>query len=276
MILLFPCFPGPTQLPAIDLNRVSLESGPQLFRSQYLYSVQQVGQAGNSDLLALEKPVPAETVGAKIVIFLWGGDQKSPFLKGPSSKKKKKNNDLSMTAATAVNWNQFVVVTPQDREPGKHAWKIPPPAWILDLAREIRRQYRPTALNLVGFSRGGWWATEYFLKEQQLFSGLVSIGGYPSVTYNDSHNENAVASSLHRHPFPSLWIIGSLDTETSIGSYKTFFRVLDEVNRVPGCMTQLVNVLNFTHQDLWKVLTGHCHERLFWEFMLSRQFPEGP
>ena len=68
-----------------------------------------------------------------------------------------------------------IIVTPKIKT-GK--WQRPPPAWILDFARDFHND--GWRVSLLGWSRGAYWTQWYVRTEPTIFCGAILMGGYPT------------------------------------------------------------------------------------------------
>ena len=67
-----------------------------------------------------------------------------------------------------------IIVTPKIKM-GK--WQRPPPAWIIDFARDFHND--GWRVSLLGWSRGAYWTQWYVRTEPNIFCGAIIMGGYP-------------------------------------------------------------------------------------------------
>jgi len=258
--------------PGVEIR---LDHGLHNFGSEaYKYKVYPPGYASWCTKLPHNRPSapgpPNPEDEKHFIIFLYGADQSCPFVApGKNSKNKR---DYIFHPGCLKNWDTVHVFIPQHTSQCKQPWKEQAPTWIVEFARNLRR-FKPVSLVLVGFSRGGWWACDYFTQHPDVFSGMVSIGGYPAVANNQAAEEGILAAKLIEHPYHSLWIMGADDTLSSVGAYPAFHRALESNFDNPQCKCKFHLVLQTEHQPLFNALLRGSNSqacRIMWEFLKGK------
>ena len=170
---------------------------------------------GGSALLSI--PHDASWSASPVVIFLTGAEQ-STVLSDTAKKGKPKNcSPMLRQTLRACIW---ITLLPFGSKPGKQ-WKLHPSTVSHDVVAAmcavqncLEQCGRSQSIHLVGFSRGGWWAT-YFASCSALpftLSTVVTIAGYPSVTTGNIAEQEALAESLCGSAGTVLAIASTADT----------------------------------------------------------------
>ena len=146
-----------------------------------------------------EKQVVFHVVGAN-------GTQAKPHIVNPEIKDK-----------PAVD---AVIITPKVTT---GTWQRPPPAWILDFARDFHSD--GWRVSLLGWSRGAYWTSVYVKTEPQIFTAAVLLGGYPMGSPESFATQ---ANQLMTTGVPVLVVHGLKDEFCQKELYEPWLRQLDK------------------------------------------------
>ncbi len=165
-------------------------------------------------------PAAAAAAGSKRVLFYVPGvDVANPFTVNTSASKARTNVMYWVSKYTLIIPGNLADTT------RKKAWQQPPNFWILRLAMELRRE--GCQISVLGFSRGGFYASLYLGFEPGLFASVAIVAGYPNPAPAGSQTEQA---EVMMKSGPSvLWIHSTTDECCPPQAYTTFFQRASEL-----------------------------------------------
>ncbi len=123
----------------------------------------------------------------------------------------------------------------------RKAWQQPPNFWVLRLAIELRRQ--GCQISVLGFSRGGFYASLYLGFEPGLFASVAIVAGYPNPAPAGSQTDQAEEMMKNRPNV--LWIHSTMDECCPPSAYQMFFQRACEL----GLKLRMLN--NINHAGLY-------------------------
>ena len=209
-----------------------LSIGSALF--QCLYSTPDSRSPDGSSKGEMSLSVPPQASWANpVVIWFPGASGESVIADSPG--KKQVAGYLGQTAKDTLQKVIWVSLCPVSKK--KQSWKDDPNdhKWILPLILGLHKHLNDKRLladsarvhdipqvHMMGFSKGGWWASHFCTVAQMRFLSVTILGGYPGTTA-DPDRDWQIAHSMRLKTLHLTVIAGTRDTLSPSDNYAAWY-----------------------------------------------------